>query len=152
MTDSLDNIKKLIDAERAALAPEKVAALEESEAMKAMMAIPDKTDEAVYEYGTLKLKHHRFLTKRIRLMLGQSRNTVKTSDDPIAEGDALVYSILAEACTEAPFTDPLFWKLTDLKFNDSRVYEIMFGLMVTMGGDESTLKDFRRRAGRPVSS
>jgi len=152
MTDSLDTIKKMIDAERAALAPEKVAALEETEAMKAMMAIPEKTDETVYEYGTLKIKHHRFLTKRLRLMLGQTKSAVQVSEDPITEGDNQVYAILAEACTEAPFSDPLFWKLTDLKFNDSRVYEIMFGLMVTMGGDESTLKDFRRKSGRPVSS
>ena len=152
MTDSLDNIKRMIEEERAKLAPEKIAALEETDAMKAMMAIPGKTDETVYEYGTLKIKHHRFLTKRLRLMLGQTRSTVQSSEDPISEGDNQVYAILAEACTEAPFNDPLFCKLTDLKFNDSRVYEIMFGLMVTMGGDEDTLKDFRRKPGRSVSS
>jgi hypothetical protein len=146
MTDPLDNIKKMIDAERAALAPEKVAALEETEAMKAMMAIPEKADETIYEYGTLKIKHHRFLTKRLRLMLGQTQSTIQSSKDPLSEGDTQVYAILAEACTETPFSDPLFWKLTDLKFNDSRVYEIMFGLMVAMGGDESTLKGFRRKS------
>jgi len=152
MTDLPDNIKKLIEVERAALAPEKVAALEETEAMKAMMAIPEKTDETVFEYGTLKIKHHRFLTKRLRLMLGQTKTAVTASTDPIAEGDNQVYSILAEACTEHPFSDPLFWKITDLKFNDSRVYDIMFQLMLSMGGDEATLKDFRRKSGRPVSS
>ena len=148
---SLDNIKKLIDEERAKLAPEKVAALEETEAMKAMMAIPEKTDETVFEYGGLKIKHHRFLTKRLRLMLGQTKTAVKSSDDPISEGDNQVYNILAEACTESPFSDPMFWKLADLKFDDSRVYEILFSMMIVMGGDEATLKDFRRKPGRSVS-
>lgn len=153
MTEPLpDNIQKLIEAERLALAPEKVAALEKTEAMKQMMAVPAKTDETVYEYGTLKIKHHRFLTKRLRLMLNQSKTAIQASADPFIEQDNQTYTILAEACTEAPFTDPLFWKLTDLKFNDSRVYDIMFGMMMSMGGDESTLKDFRRKSGRPVSS
>ncbi len=152
MTDSIDNIKKLIDEERAKLAPEKVAALEETEAMKAMMAIPEKADETVFEYGGLKIKHHRFLTKRLRLMLKQTHASVKLSEDPISEGDSQVYTILAEACTEAPFSDPLFWKLTDLKFNDSRVYDIMFRLMLVMGGDEETLKNFRRESRRPISA
>lgn len=151
MADSFDNIRKLIDEERAKLAPEKVAALEETEAMKAMMAIPEKTDETVFEYGGLKIKHHRFLTKRLRLMLGQTQTAVKSAEDPISEGDTQVYNILAEACTEAPFSDPLFWKLTDLKFNDSRVYEILFSMMIVMGGDEATLKDFQRKSRRPVS-
>jgi len=146
MAEEIDNIKRLLDEERAKLAPEKVAALEESEAMKAMMAIPEKTDETVFEYGGLKIKHHRFLTKRLRLMFKLTKDTVKASEDPISEGDSQVYSILAEACTETPYNDPLFWKLTDLKFNDSRVYDIMFRMMVTMGGDESTLKDFRRKS------
>lgn len=147
-----DNIQKLIDEERQKLAPEKIAALEETEAMKQMMAVPQKTDEAVYEYGTLKIKHHRFLTKRLRLMLNQARNLIHSAEDPFAEQDEQTYRLLAEACTETPFTDPLFWKLTDLKFNDSRVYEILYGMMLAMGGDETTLKDFRRKSGRPVSS
>lgn len=152
MADLPDNIQKLIDEERQKLAPEKIAALEETEAMKQMMAVPQKTDEAVYEYGTLKIKHHRFLTKRLRLILNQARNLIHSAEDPFAEQDEQTYRLLAEACTETPFTDPLFWKLTDLKFNDSRVYEILYGMMLAMGGDETTLKDFRRKSGRPVSS
>ena len=153
MTPDLpEEIQKILDEERKNLAPEKVAALEETEAMKAMMAIPEKADVDVYEYGTLRIHHHRFLTKRLRLMLNQTRSAIQSSENPIEEGDSRVYAILAEACTDHPFNDPLFWKLTDLKFNDSRVYEIMFGLMVPMGGDESTLKVFRRKSGRSVSS
>lgn len=152
MTDSLDNIKKMIDAERAALAPEKVAALEETEAMKAMMAIPENTDSVEYEFGGLKIRHRRFLTKRLRLVMGQIQNRLKLSSDPITEQDNLVYQMLSEMCIDAPWNNSDAWKLVDLRTNDGRVYLIFFELMMKMGGDESTLKDFRRKSGRPVPS
>ena len=61
MTLGNDEIQKMLDEERAKLAPEKVAAFEATEAMKAMLAEPEKKDDAVYEFGALKIRHHRFL-------------------------------------------------------------------------------------------
>ena len=144
-------IQRMIEEERKKIAPEKVAALEATEGMKAMIAVPEGTDSGTYEFGNLKIKHHLFMSRKIRLMLMQAKTRLKDATDPISEQDNLVYEILAEACTEAPFSDPLFWKLTDLKFNDSRVYEILFSMMIVMGGDEATLKDFQRKSRRPVS-
>ena len=45
----IDNteVQTMLDAERAALAPDKVAALEATEAMKAMIAVPANTDSVV---------------------------------------------------------------------------------------------------------
>jgi hypothetical protein len=140
-----DEIQKMLDDERAKLAPEKVAAFEATEAMKAMLAVPEKMDDSVYEFGGLKIKHHRFLTKRLRLVMGQLQTKLKTAENPIVEQDSLVYQMLSEMCMEAPWTDPDAWKYTDLKFNDGRVYLIFCELMLKMGGDESSLKDFRRK-------
>jgi hypothetical protein len=139
-------VQKLLDAERAALAPEKIAALEATEAMKAMIAVPKDTDSVVFEFGGLKIKHHRFLTKRLRQMMKLSQTSVKTAADPLAEQDAVVYQLLAEMCTETPWTDPEAWRYVDLRFDDGRVYTIFFSLVMKMGGDEETLKDFRRKS------
>lgn len=149
MADQSD-IQKLLDEERAKLTPEKIASFEATEGMKAMLAVPEKTDDYVYEYGGLKLKHHRFLTKRLRLIMGQVQRKIKTAENPLSEQDEVIYQMLSEMCTEAPWTDPDAWRYVDTQFNDGRVYEIFTTLMLTMGGDESTLKDFRRKSGRPV--
>jgi hypothetical protein len=143
----IDNteVQTMLDAERAALAPDKVAALEATEAMKAMIAVPANTDSVVFEFGGLKIKHHRFLTKRLRQMMKMSQNAVKNAADPLAEQDAVVYQLLAEMCTEAPWTDPEAWRYVDLRIDDGRVYTIFFSLVMKMGGDEETLKDFRRK-------
>jgi hypothetical protein len=144
----IDNteVQTMLDAERAALAPDKVAALEATEAMKAMIAVPANTDSVVFEFGGLKIKHHRFLTKRLRQMMKMSQNAVKNAADPLAEQDAVVYQLLAEMCTEAPWTDPEAWRYVDLRIDDGRVYTIFFSLVMKMGGDEETLKDFRRKS------
>ena len=139
-------VQKLLDTERAALAPDKIAALEATEGMKAMIAVPENTDSVVYEFGGLKIRHHRFLTKRLRQMMKLSQNAVRTAEDPLAEQDTVVYQLLAEMCTEAPWTDPEAWRYVDLRFNDGRVYTIFFSLVMKMGGDEETLKDFRRKS------
>jgi len=152
MTGQNDEIQKMLDDERAALAPEKVATLEATEAMKAMLAVPEKSDGAFYEFGGVKIGHHRFLTKRLRLIMGQLQTRLKKAEDPIAEQDTLVYQMLAEMCTEAPWTDSDAWRMIDLRTNDGRVYQIFCEMLLTMGGDESTLKDFRRKSGRPVSA
>ena len=141
-----EEIQKMLDDERAKLAPEKVAAFESTEAMKAMLAEPEKKDESVYEFGALKIRHHRFLTKRLRLIMGQLKAKLKNAEDPIAEQDSLVYQMLSEMCMEAPWTDPDAWRYTDSKFNDGRVYLIFCELMLKMGGDENSLKDFRRKS------
>ena len=146
MAINSDEIQKMLDAERANLAPEKVAAFESTDAMKAMMAVPEGTDGTEYEFGTLKIRHHRFLTKRLRLLMGQIQNRLKSSSDPMTEQDSLVYQMLSEMCIEDPWNVPEAWKYTDLKFNDGRVYFIFFELMMKMGGDESSLKDFRRKS------
>ena len=57
----------------------------------------------------------------------------------------LLLLLLAEMCTEAPWNDPEAWRYVDLRFNDGRVYTIFFSLVMKMGGDEETLKDFRRK-------
>ena len=139
-------VQKLLDTERAALAPDKIAALEATEGMKAMIAVPENTDSVVYEFGGLKIRHHRFLTKRLRQMMKLSQNAVRVAEDPLAEQDMVVYQLLAEMCTEAPWTDPEAWRYVDLRFNDGRVYTIFFSLVMKMGGDEETLKDFRRKS------
>ena len=151
MFDS-DEIQKMLDAERQKLAPEKVAAFEATEAMKAMLAVPEKSDDSVYEFGGLKIKHHRFLTKRLRLLMSQIQIKLKSASDPIAEQDNFIYQILSEMCTEEPWNSSDAWRYVDLKFNDGRVYLIFSELMLTMGGDESALKDFRRKSGRSVSA
>jgi hypothetical protein len=145
-------IQRMIEEERKKIAPEKVAALEATEGMKAMIAVPEGTDSGTYEFGNLKIKHHLFMSRKIRLMLMQAKTRLKDATDPISEQDNLVYEILAEACTEAPWNDPDSWRYADLKCNDGRVYYIFFELMLKMGGDESSLKDFRRKSGGSVSS
>ena len=150
MTFGNDEIQKMLDDERAKLAPEKVAAFEATDAMKAMLAVPEKMDDSVYEFGGLKIKHHRFLTKRLRLLMGQIQARLKAATDPLAEQDSFIYQVLSEMCIEQPWIDPEAWKYVDLKFNDGRVYLIFSELMLTMGGDEATLKDFRRKSGRSV--
>ena len=55
MTIGNEEIQKMLDDERAKLAPEKVAAFEATDAMKAMLAVPEKTDDSVYEFGGLKI-------------------------------------------------------------------------------------------------
>ena len=152
MTFGNEEIQKMLDDERAKLAPEKVAAFESTEAMKAMLAVPEKMDDSVYEFGGLKIKHHRFLTKRLRLLMGQIQTRLKTASDPIAEQDSFIYQVLSEMCIETPWNEPEAWRYVDLKFNDGRVYLIFSELMLTMGGDEATLKDFRRKSGRSVSA
>jgi hypothetical protein len=151
MTIGNEEIQKMLDDERAKLAPEKVAAFEATDAMKAMLAVPEKTDDCVYEFGGVKIKHHRFLTKRLRLLMGQIQTRLKTAADPIAEQDSFIYQVLSEMCIETPWNEPEAWRYVDLKFNDGRVYLIFSELMLTMGGDEATLKDFRRKSGRSVS-
>jgi hypothetical protein len=138
-------VQKMLDAERAAIAPEKIAALEATDAMKAMIAVPDNTEAIYFEFGGLKIRHRRFLTKRLRQMMKMSQASVKVSDDPLAEQDTVVYQLLAEMCTEAPWTEPEAWRYVDLKTNDGRIYTIFFSLVMKMGGDEETLKDFRRK-------
>ena len=138
-------VQQLLDAERAALAPKKIAALEATEGMKAMIAVPANTDSVIFEFGGLKIKHHRFLTKRLRQMMKLSQNAVKKAEDPLSEQDTVVYQLLAEMCTEEPWTDPEAWRYVDLRFNECRVYTIFFSLVLKMGGDEETLKDFRRK-------
>jgi hypothetical protein len=152
MAGQNDEIQKMLDDERAALAPEKVATLEATEAMKAMLAVPEKTDDAVYEFRGVKIRHHRFLTKRLRLVMGQVKSNIKKAENQIAEQDTLVYQMLSEMCTEAPWNDPDAWRMADLRSNDGRVYQIFCELLLTMGGDETILKDFRRKSGRPVSA
>ena len=139
-------VQQLLDAERAALAPKKIAALEATEGMKAMIAVPANTDSVIFEFGGLKIKHHRFLTKRLRQMMKLSQTAVKKAEDPLSEQDTVVYQLLAEMCTEEPWTDPEAWRYVDLRFNDGRVYTIFFSLVMKMGGDEETLKDFRRKS------
>ena len=139
-------VQQLLDAERAALAPKKIAALEATEGMKAMIAVPANTDSVIFEFGGLKIKHHRFLTKRLRQMMKLSQNAVKKAEDPLSEQDTVVYQLLAEMCTEEPWTDPEAWRYVDLRFNECRVYTIFFSLVLKMGGDEETLKDFRRKS------
>ena len=139
-----DEIQKILDAERANLAPEKIAAFESMEAMKTMIAVPEDTDGAVYEFGGLKIRHHRFLTKRLRFLMGQIRNRMKVSEDPLNEQDSLVYQMLSEMCIDEPWNDSDAWRYSDLRFKDGRVFLIFFDLMMKMGGDESSLKDFRR--------
>ena len=114
--------------------------------MKAMIAVPANTDSVIFEFGGLKIKHHRFLTKRLRQMMKLSQNAVKKAEDPLSEQDTVVYQLLAEMCTEEPWTDPEAWRYVDLRFNDGRVYTIFFSLVMKMGGDEETLKDFRRKS------
>jgi hypothetical protein len=145
VTIGSEEIQKMLDDERAKLAPEKIASFEATEAMKAMLAVPEKTDDSVYEFGTLKIKHHRFLTKRLRLVMGQLQTKIKNAPDPIAEQDSLIYQMLSEMSTEPPWTDPEAWRYVDLKFDDGRIYTIFFSLVMKMGGDEETLKDFRRK-------
>ena len=96
-------VQQLLDAERAALAPEKIAALEATEGMKAMIAVPANTDSVIFEFGGLKISHHRFLTKRLRQMMKLSQNAVKKAEDPLSEQDTVVYQLLAEMCTEEPW-------------------------------------------------
>ena len=70
----------------------------------------------------------------------------RTAEDPLSEQDTVVYQLLAEMCTKKPRgTDPEAWRYVDLRFNDGRVYTIFFSLVMKMGGDEETLKDFRRK-------
>lgn len=152
MTTQTDEIQKMLDDERAALAPEKLATLEAHEAMKAMLAVPEKSNGAFYEFGGIKIGHHRFLTKRLRLIIKQLQTRPNRAKDQIANQDTFVYQMLAEMCTEAPWTDPDAWRIIDLRTNDGRVYQIFCEILLTMGGDESTLKDFRRKSGRTVSA
>jgi hypothetical protein len=138
-------IQKMLDEERAKLEPEKIAALEATEAMKAMLAVPEKTTDASYEFGGIKIKHHRFLTKRVRLIMGQIQKKIAAAEDPVAEQDAMIYKMLSELCVEDPWTSPDSWKLVDLKTNDGRVYAIFCDLMLKMGGDEKNLKSLQSR-------
>ena len=146
MAVNSDEIQQMLDNERANLAPDKVAALEATEAMKAMMAVPESTDGVDYVFGNLKIRHHRFLTKRLRLLMGQIQNRIKVASDPMTEQDSLVYQMLSEMCVENPWNSAEAWKYVDLTSNDGRVYLIFFELMMKMGGDESSLKDFRRKS------
>lgn len=146
MSINSEEIQKLLDEERLKMAPEKVAAFEATEAMKTMMAVPEDSDGAVYEFGALKIRHHRFLTRRLRLIMGQVQSRLKASSDPLGEQDSLVYQMLSEMCIEDPWNDAEAWKYVDLKFKDGRAWLIFFDLMMKMGGDESSLKDFRRKS------
>ena len=152
MTIGNEEIQKMLDDERAKLAPEKVAAFESTDAMKAMLAVPEKTDDSVYEFGGLKIKHHRFLTKRLRLIIGQFKTKLKAASDPLKEESNIIYQTLAEMCTEAPWTEPEAWRYVDLKFNDGRVYLIFSELMIIMGGDEAALEAFRHKSGGAASA
>ena len=44
-------IQKMLDEERAKLAPEKIAAFEASESMKSMLATPERTEGTIYDFG-----------------------------------------------------------------------------------------------------
>ena len=136
-------VQQLLDAERAALAPEKIAALEATEGMKAMIAVPANTDSVIFEFGGLKIRHHRFLTKRVRLVMGQIQKKIAAAGDPVAEQDTCIYQMLADMCIEEPWTDPDAWRLVDLRTNDGRVYSIFCDLMLKMGGDEKNLKSLQ---------
>ena len=146
MAINSDEIQKMLDAERATLAPDKIASFESTEAMKAMMAVPEDTDGTDYVFGGLKIRHHRFLTKRLRFLMGQIQTRMKASADPLNEQDSLVYQMLSEMCIDDPWNDPDAWRYTDLRFKDGRVFLIFFDLMMKMGGDEGSLKDFRRKS------
>lgn len=143
----IDNpeIQKMLDEERAKLAPEKIAAFEASESMKSMLATPERTEGTIYDFGGTKIKHHRFLTKRVRLVMGQIQKKIAAAGDPVAEQDTCIYQMLADMCIEEPWTDPEAWRLVDLRTNDGRVYSIFCDLMLKMGGDEKNLKSLQNR-------
>lgn len=151
--EDTEEMRQAWAAEQLAGAPaEELASLEQTDALKSMLAQPEVKEKATYIFGDVAIKHHRYMTYRFRNLLSKATTGIQSAADPVGELNALVYQALAEICTENPYNTPLFWRIVDVKSADGRVFQIFVDIIQRLGGDANTLKSFQRIPARPVSS
>ena len=125
-----------IQAIIAEIPKDELAMLESSDAVRAFLAQPEVQDSGVYKFGTLELRHRRFMTHKLRQIIAKGSTTVKASDNPMKTTEDTIYRALTEICMDAPYNTTAFWKLVDTKSKDGRVHKIFADLIEKLGGGE----------------
>ena len=124
---------------------DELAELESSDAVKAILAQPEVQDSGKYQFGTIELRHRKFMTHKLRHIIARGPKLAAISDDPMKVTEETIYTALAEICIDAPWNRPATWKLVDVKSKDGRVHKIFSELIDKIGQGEQTLKNLPRR-------
>lgn len=117
--------------------------LERSDAVRQFLAQPEVQDSGVYVFGTLKLRHRKFMTHRLRSIISKAPKAANVSDDPMETTQTAIYDALAEIFMDDPYNRSVFWKLADERSRDGRVHKIFTDLIEKIGAGEKNVKSFR---------
>ena len=120
-----------------------VQAVESSEELQKMLAVPALIENSVYKFDKVEIKYRKFMTRQLRALLSKAKKALQNADDPIKEQDDLVYHALAEMCVDNPYNTVVFWHIVDNRSTDGRVYKIFMDLIKSVGGSEQSLKTFQ---------
>ena len=120
-----------------------ITIIENSEIVQNLISQPESQNIGVCKYGNVEIRYKPLLTKKLRNMLSRAQKEMKTSEEPLAVQDKLVYNALAEICVDPLLKNPDAWQLIDLRSTDGRVFSIFKEIMGKVGAGEDALKSFR---------